>query len=181
MSAPGRATAPVPPLPTLRDAVDHPLETLAALPRRGNAARIQAEIAASLLAAAADASPAEEPADAPPTFPAWHRCTPEQQGQLRRHKRSQSRLYHRSKPLRGLKAEDRVHEARTARAIGLSDDVRRARGRADWWLAFEESRYAADLDTTQRHALTGDRPPVGGQAGPAWGGGGGGGGGAAGS
>lgn len=82
---------------------------------------------------------------------------------------------------RGLRAEDRVHEARTARAIGLRDDVRRARGRADWWLAFEESRYAADLDTTQRHELTGDRPPVGGQAGPAWGGGGGGGGGAAGS
>jgi hypothetical protein len=142
-------------LPTLRDAVEHPLETLAALPRRGDAARIQGEIAASLLAAAESESPEAAATEAPPTLPAWDRCTPAQQEELRRYKRRQARLYCRSKPLRGLKAEDRVHEARTARAIGLGDDVRRARDRADWWLAFESSRYAADLDTTQRHPATG--------------------------
>jgi len=142
------ATAPVPQLPTLRDAIEHPLETLAALLGRSNAAWIQAKIASSLLHSAPSGTTPLEALQTPPRLPAWHRCTPEQKKELRRQKRSQARPYHWSKPLSGLKAEDRIHEARTARTKALGDDLRRASEREEWWRPVQGSRYVTNLDTT---------------------------------
>ncbi|WP_284329600.1 HTH domain-containing protein [Demequina litorisediminis] len=124
-----------------------PLAALAALPVRSHAAAIQYAIARSLgqpAPAAATTAP-----QAAPSLPAWHLCNDAQQARWRVLKRRAARSYHRSRPIRGLKASDRGHEAAVSRAVTLEDDLTRPATRAGWIEALEESAFIDSLDASQ--------------------------------